>query len=448
MQEIINFNDLYRTTQNIKKYVEQFKNDKKMIEMSINVLDENIIRSLIYYKEPTAQENDEGRFIDILIHDMLYITKSLREYYPKSKLTRMLGSMWNFSRNCYEEMTKQKEIYVSKHWRDESFSMSNLPDFYHEMKENYISENTDERIYDNDILDNKDNIKSLIKDIEEENNVLSEKDYIRTGIDRLDEAIGKIKPGDICVITGGPGSMKTSLALQILETYLNRTERGIAYYCSVDMKPREIMMRILERESQMDEEEIIRSSKYNKELYKEFIEKVIKKYSSRVYINGNDIRKNMNLEEFIKNVHKRMPKIVIIDYLTRLKDMNESDLKFVERAMPKIQRSAQEYGIVYIILNQMSRQSRQNQIEGYMGGHSRGGGIVEELASVELELMKEEDSGRIICGIMKARHGRSGEYYDLMYEGRIKRFTGKSEILEQRNDNKKVMYTRKIWGNL
>jgi hypothetical protein len=135
----------------------------------------------------------------------------------------------------------------------------------------------------------------------------------------------------------------------------------------------------------------------------------------------------MILDDLLRHCLKRQPQLVVIDYFTRLKQPGQSDLEFVEDAMPKILRFAHQYQASFLILSQMSRSSRAEQATGRTGGHGKGGGIVEEMAHTEIELFHqpvEGDKPMIIAAITKARRGLAGQYFSLDYDGPIKRFSG------------------------
>jgi len=112
----------------------------------------------------------------------------------------------------------------------------------------------------------------------------------------------------------------------------------------------------------------------------------------------------------------------------------QSDLEFVEDAMPDIVAFAHQYETSFLILSQMSKASRSEQISGRMGGHSRGGGLVSELAHTEIELFQqpaEHDKPLVIASITKARRGIAGQYFSLGYDGPIKKFDGTAEKMSK-----------------
>lgn len=264
------------------------------------------------------------------------------------------------------------------------------------------------------------------------------------GIPALDDATGGILPGEICVVTGAPGTMKTSLALAVVDDCVSRTEAGLAYYASVDMSPREIAMRILERETGTPESILRAMAAREAQELSPLRESVQKKYNGRLAIHGHTPSKRMTIDALLHECLKRQPQLVVLDYLTRLKEPGQSDLEFVELAMPRMLDFAHQYETSFLILSQMSRSSRSDQAAGRIGGHGRGGGIVEELAHTEIELLQQgQDGGKplVIAGITKARRGVSRQYFALGYDGPTKRFDGTAEPMARTSQRKRVFET-------
>lgn len=287
-------------------------------------------------------------------------------------------------------------------------------------------EYVNDAIYGTDPLTDPDSLSSRVTEMTK---------YIRTwadfpafgfGINALDDAFGGILPGEICVLTGSPGTMKTSLALAAVDDFVSRAS-GLVYYCSVDMAPREISMRLMERESEIGETEIRGMLRERDPEIERIKADMLNKYNGRLVIRGHKPSQMMTLRSLIMDCLKRQPQLVIVDYLTRLKEPGQSDLEYIEAAMPEILKHAHTYETSFLILSQMSRASRSEQSAGRVGGHGRGGGLVEELAHTEIELVKQEsEDGRplIIAALTKARHGVSGQFFSLDYIGRCKKFTG------------------------
>lgn len=170
------------------------------------------------------------------------------------------------------------------------------------------------------------------------------------GIRALDDATGGILPGEVCVLTGAPGTMKTSLALCAVDDFVSRTETGLVYYCSVDMAPREISLRLLERECRIPEV-ILRGmgERADTEL-PELRGSATRKYDGRLVIRGHEPQRRMTLPDLLRQCLKRQPQLVVIDYFTCLKAKGQSDLEYVENAMPDIVAFAHQYETSFLLL--------------------------------------------------------------------------------------------------
>jgi hypothetical protein len=261
------------------------------------------------------------------------------------------------------------------------------------------------------------------------------------GVRALEDATGGILPGELCVLTGAPGTMKTSLALCAVDDFVSRTEVGSVYYCSVDMAPREITHRLVEREALIPQAILTSMIARDDPEFAAIKQAISDKYDGRLVIRGHSETRPLILDAMLLECLERQPQLIILDYFTRLKQPGQSDLEFVEYAMPKILQYAHQYQASFLILSQMSRSSRAEQATGRTGGHGKGGGIVEELAHTEIELIQqsvEGDKPLVIAAVTKARRGISGQYFSLDYDGPIKRFTGKARKMSKAAQKKAI----------
>ncbi|GHT01150.1 hypothetical protein AGMMS50276_28590 [Synergistales bacterium] len=284
-----------------------------------------------------------------------------------------------------------------------------------------------------------------LKELEEYQRTWEDFPAFGFGIRKLDDAMGGILPGEICLLTGAPGTMKTSLALSVVDDFVRRSETGLVYYASVDMSPIEITMRLLERETCKEQKELGFMRGSNPDGYRALCkEHITAKYDKRLVISGHSDDRFMTIDSLLHDCSARQPQLIVIDYLTRLKQPGQSDLDFVELAMPQILKYAHRFQASFLILSQMSRSSRADQSSGRAGGHSKGGGIIEEVAHLELELFHqsvEGDKPMVIAAITKSRRSTINQFFSLDYDGPIKRFTGDAEKMTK-NTKKTAIFER------
>ena len=272
---------------------------------------------------------------------------------------------------------------------------------------------------------------AYIRDLADEIRSWEEGERFSFGIPALDDAFGRLCPGEVLVLVGAQGAMKTSLLLSGLENYIATTGGSVLFF-SLDMKPEEITERRLMRAMSMGAAEVRRHIRQESDLFKEASLTLDESDGGRFVVLGNKSASRFTAETVCQKIVSVMPSLVAIDYLTLLRKQRQSDLDCVNEAMPMLKAVAQEYGIMMVILSQMGRASKQAQASGSPAlGSAKGGGIVEELANAQVDIFKDAPVNelalpRIIATVAKTRRGVAGRSFELEYDGRTMSFTGKA----------------------
>lgn len=262
-------------------------------------------------------------------------------------------------------------------------------------------------------------------------------------IEKFDAELGGVNPGEICVITGSQGSMKTSLVLNGVERSLRIGQK--VFFVSLDMDAGEIQeRRALARTNYSqsfyhvclqtgDDLEILRAR-----------DDIFETDRDIFYLYGRD--KIGDIDAVVDMAHRIMPDVLVIDYLTLLRKGNQSDLMCVNDVMPRLKNLTQQLKMRTILLSQMGRASKTEQATGKTGGHGKGGGIVEELCHIEIELIKDasEDPRRpmIIATVTKNRHGASGIPYRLEVNAESMHFLGGAERVWSNKPKSKPLFVK------
>jgi len=265
------------------------------------------------------------------------------------------------------------------------------------------------------------------------------------GISLLDGAWGGLMPGELAVLVGAQGAMKTSLALHGMVTFLQRNPQGSVLLFSLDMTPAEMSARFLLRDLGVSLNELYGMMRSNHMQYREGKARFDAWEGGRLKILGNSYRNRWTIDGVEKQAAMRLPSLLVVDFLTCLKRPGQSDLEAVEEIMPRLQGITQKLGTKTLLLSQMGRASKSDQLKGGVGGHSKGGGIVEELAHAEIELLKdapesEGEQPKIIATVTKTRRGVNGSSFALDYKGRSMEFTGSAQRV-QRDKDRKPMFS-------
>lgn len=253
-------------------------------------------------------------------------------------------------------------------------------------------------------------------------------------IPALDEITGGVQPGEMMALAGAQGSMKSSLLLNGIENALSRGMKVMFF--SLDMTPGEIQERRLQRRVKCRQYELHEMVRRKDPVLRKIIDEMTTWDRLRFDMFGNDMTSSpasgdWNIDDLVEQVKLAMPDVLAIDYLTLLRRPKQSDLECVNEVMPKLKRLTQSFDIRTIVLSQMGRASKREQFSGIIGGHAKGGGIVEEMVHSEIELFKDlplDDSepAPIIASITKNRRGPSGRSYRLSYDPKCMCFTGAS----------------------
>jgi len=268
-----------------------------------------------------------------------------------------------------------------------------------------------------------------------------ESQVFKVGIATLDSAWGGVHPGEIGLIVGAPGSMKTSLILGGVEHYLRR-KAGRVLFLSLDMSAQEIVRRRIQRRLDCIGSEVDRLVRGNSPRIGEALADIAETDGERFFLTDNS-EKQHTLKDTLGLIGTLAPQLLIVDFLTLLRAPGQTDLDAVNLAVPALKQAAQTTATAVVLLSQMSRASRSEQAAGKSGGFAKGGGIAEELAHSELELLQDAplfagEPPRIIATIAKTRRGVRGASYQLGYDGPSMVFSGSAVRVKRERPQKPV----------
>lgn len=234
------------------------------------------------------------------------------------------------------------------------------------------------------------------------------------GIYDLDRAFGGLYPGEVMAIVGAPGSMKTSLALNAVDDYLERYNERCLFF-SLDMPARTIQARRMIRVMNCFQSELYEMIKNKDPRVEEAQRKIIASDRGRFKLIGKPKGGRQYSWDQIRDITIQVaPELLIIDYITLIGSYR-NELEAVYDLIPKIKGLADDFGIAVMMLSQMSRSSKTAQKSG-SGGHGAGGHYIEDAADVEIELLKEDTEDHtpvIVATVTKTRKSESGGNYAL-----------------------------------
>lgn len=177
------------------------------------------------------------------------------------------------------------------------------------------------------------------------------------GIDGIDESIpGGITAGEILHIVGGEGGLKTSLLLHILCGYTGKG--GHALFFSLDMTPEMIELRLLMRVLNCGKTKAMEHIRDDTDEYR----------SARTIREGQDkelcvMGGPLDLGKMQEAILLSGADVVAIDYVTLLEGFN-NELETAREVTKAVRHWRKAWGITFILLSQMSRESKRDAAQG------------------------------------------------------------------------------------
>lgn len=257
--------------------------------------------------------------------------------------------------------------------------------------------------------------------------------FVRSGIDGLDAHIGGgMLPGQVLTVVGGEGTMKTSLALQYAETYLREIGQPVLYL-SLDMPRKRIAVRRLMALMDMPENKVLVEMQGNTSFFQQALREREAFDCGRFLLMGGP----MQLKDIEAAVSAQKPGLVIWDFLTATTGY-DSEME-CQRACANALRAWQtKYAATWIILSQMSEQSKFRQRQGDFGAAASGGNSIARVSDVVIELILSSVTPtpyqmanninpppNLIAIVSKSRAGQKGGMWALEYTGKTMTFTGR-----------------------
>jgi len=267
---------------------------------------------------------------------------------------------------------------------------------------------------------------------------------LKTGIEELDMSYGGgMLPGNLLVLTGGEGSMKTSLALRMVDDYLVNVGERVLFF-SLDMEAERIAIRRLLPLANIGYKEMLYEMQRGSDIYKDALER------RREVDNGNFriVDGSYTLEQMKKVILLENPSVVMVDYLTCIEGYR-SELDTAREAIKKIRDWKKEYGYTFVTLNQLSEASKANQRNGHINPPAMGGGSSQQAADVKIDLFKDtpkqenvpwaqQKKPRIVATVSKARDAVAGRSFELSYDGPTMTFQGEATEVHKIKETKAI----------
>lgn len=302
-------------------------------------------------------------------------------------------------------------------------------DVYQTQDTQLVLESIEKRIFDLtqvNLSDSMKHIKDVLNTRAEEymdlvdNPEKHEEIKVKTHYTELDNLLGWLRPGDLCILAARPSMGKTAFALRLLMNAALRSKKSVALF-SLEMGAEQIVDRILSTTSGVSMTRIVKGQ-LDEEDFNKLGEAMSSVSEANIYIDDRGGASINELKSKLRRlkVEKWSLDFVIIDYLQL---MNAGSSKFGGNRVQEIseisrwlKELARELRIPILALSQLSRAVEQRPDKRPQLSDLRESGAIEQDADSVLMLYREDyydpytDKKEIAnVFVRKNRNGPTGE---------------------------------------
>lgn len=241
---------------------------------------------------------------------------------------------------------------------------------------------------------------------------------VKTGFDRLDNALGGLQPANLVILAARPSVGKTSLALDITRNVSLSSDKGVVFF-SLEMSQEEVVDRVISAQAQVDLFKM-KTGKLSSQDFELLAPAMDTLSRSNLYIEDTPGNTVMKMRAILRRISSEIDDLglVVVDYLQLMESSIRTDN--VVQQISEISRSlkglAREFDVPVVALSQLSRsvENRSPQIPRL--SDLRESGSIEQDADVVLFIYREErenpeteNQGLAELHIAKQRNGPIGK---------------------------------------
>lgn len=241
---------------------------------------------------------------------------------------------------------------------------------------------------------------------------------VKTGFDRLDNALGGLQPANLVILAARPSVGKTSLALDITRNVSLASDKGVVFF-SLEMSQEEVVDRVISAQAQVDLFKM-KTGKLSSQDFELLAPAMDTLSRSNLYIEDTPGNTVMKMRAILRRISSEIDDLglVVVDYLQLMESSIRTDN--VVQQISEISRSlkglAREFDVPVVALSQLSRsvENRSPQIPRL--SDLRESGSIEQDADVVLFIYREErenpeteNQGLAELHIAKQRNGPIGK---------------------------------------
>jgi replicative DNA helicase len=252
---------------------------------------------------------------------------------------------------------------------------------------------------------------------------------VSTGLVRLDASLSRLRPGQLVIVAGRPGSAKTSLAMHVAHAVARDGGRSLVW--SLEMPRRDLGRRLLCSLARVSISSVITNAVSDEEGRRLMdASQRLSAYRSRLAF-FDDESTFEDIEAGTLREHQREPvSLVVIDHLQHVSwSRNTRDERqHLGRVAKGAKKLAKKIDAPVLLLSQLSRKIEEREDKRPMLSDLFGSGEIEAAADVVLGIYRDEyydpsspRKGTAELGILKQRDGATGVEF-VEFEARCTRF--------------------------
>ena len=216
-----------------------------------------------------------------------------------------------------------------------------------------------------------------------------------SGFKDLNKQTQGLQRGDLIVVAGRPSMGKTSLAMNIAESFLlNEDVKGGVLVFSLEMPGESLTTRLLASHAKINQQNVRSASLSNEEL-KRFMDSSSKLRELPLYIDDSSLLSPMELRARARRVSRQEEhglSLIIVDYLQlmQLPGSTENRVNQISEISRSLKALAKELNIPVIALSQLNRAVEQRPNKRPMMADLRDSGAIEQDADLILFIYRDE----------------------------------------------------------
>lgn len=202
-----------------------------------------------------------------------------------------------------------------------------------------------------------------------------------TGFEEIDECLKNVEKGSIITIGARPSMGKTSFALSILNNLLEKDKK--VFYFSPSTTMNGIIKKLISNKYNLYPYELEKMPDY-KEKSAKYLDFLAKK---DLFINN---LVNLTVEDIENEIEEDTPDVVFIDYIQLLKMPKAPNFTdSINIAVQEIKRIAQDTGVIFVLLSQLSRAVEQRLDKRPLLSDIRNSSLLEEISDIVIMLYRD-----------------------------------------------------------